>query len=93
MKIFVSISLLFFFFFIEIYSQSPQNCSSYSALKSESYWDSVHHCGECTSKSDCGFCFSTMECMTGSTNGPSNGLPCPQWHFDENSCPGNEFSC
>ena len=55
--------------------------------------DSAQHCRACTSNFGCGFCVSTLECSTGDPIGPSNGLPCPEWYFDQGSCPGTIVFC
>ena len=65
----------------------PTNCSSYSSLADEEFWDAVSRCPACAQASQCGYCMSTLQCMEGTSLGPSNGTPCPSWTFDGSICP------
>ena len=50
--------------------------------------DAVGKCSICTSQIECGFCLSTLQCVSGVEAGPSSGLSCPNWVFSNVSCPG-----
>ena len=48
----------------------------------------VSHCGGCVSTGGCGYCLSTLRCVEGSSLGPVDGSPCPNWLFETPShCP------
>lgn len=47
------------------------------------------NCTSCLSTPGCGFCLSSLECLTGSANGPASGPGCPDWIVSSSSCPGN----
>lgn len=49
-------------------------------------------CSICSTQSECGFCLSTLQCVSGVEEGPSLGLSCPNWIFSNGSCPGNLMS-
>lgn len=49
--------------------------------------DAIGKCGDCTAELRCGYCASTMQCLSGNEIGPENGIPCPEWIFNSNSCP------
>ncbi|RLO13579.1 hypothetical protein DYB28_011993, partial [Aphanomyces astaci] len=54
------------------------------------YWDQADKCGACVATSGCGFCHSTMQCLPGTTAGPSVEVPCPDWLFaSADACPQN----
>jgi hypothetical protein len=46
-------------------------------------------CTICTSTFTCGFCASNLECLSGGEAGPIDGIPCPEWFFGKEMCPGN----
>lgn len=66
---------------------APANCSSYSSLADEEFWDAVSRCPVCADLPNCGYCMSTLQCSEGTSLGPSNGSPCPSWTFDGSTCP------
>ena len=35
----------------------------------------------------CGYCHSTLTCLDGTVEGPTNGTPCPSWFFKDTDCP------
>ena len=53
--------------------------------------EQVGKCDECTTDQNCGYCLSTLTCMTGNSNGPAGGTPCPNWLFNTEKCPGKFF--
>ncbi len=63
------------------------SCEELSSSESDSYWDAIGRCDTCNGQAGCGFCLSTLQCLTGSTDGPSDGSPCPSWTYDNASCP------
>ncbi len=66
---------------------NAQNCDSYNSGNALSYWEEVSNCSACTRNHGCGFCHSTLTCLSGQLDGPTNGLPCPQWFFEDHFCP------
>ena len=82
---YVYICFLVLFFVISV--NAEQNCSTYSASDFDNYWDAVSKCGQCNIDDGCGFCLSTLTCMKGTNEGPSNGVPCPSWTFSQETCP------
>ena len=78
-------SFLFLNSLLCIYAQS--NCTTLSSKDTDSYWDAVGKCSECNLKSDCGFCLSTLQCLEGTDVGPLDGIPCPSWTFQKETCP------
>ena len=75
-------------------------CSAYSASDSDDFWDAAARCDPCKA-AGCGFCVSTLQCLSGTSTGPTNGSPCPQWSYGSGSsvtCPstpncGDYTSC
>lgn len=49
--------------------------------------DAVARCGECSSIDGCGFCESSLQCLSGDESGPT-GAECGSWVFQNTSCPG-----
>lgn len=49
----------------------------------------VANCTSCASASGCGYCLSTLQCLDGTSLGPSDGSPCPTWITSLDGCPGN----
>ena len=62
-------------------------CSQFSSKDSDDFWVSVGSCSSCTESKGCGFCESTLQCLNGTSSGPSDSMPCPSWSFEANSCP------
>ena len=56
-------------------------CGVYSSLDTDDFWESVGRCIPCIQSTGCGFCQSTLQCLDGTLNGPSNGFPCPTWMY------------
>lgn len=54
--------------------------------------DAIGRCQDCSSIDGCGYCLSTLQCISGTDSGPSNGVSCPSWTFSNSSCPGTSFS-
>jgi hypothetical protein len=50
------------------------------------YWEQADKCGACVATPGCGFCHSTMQCLAGTSMGPS-AIPCPDWIIDATECP------
>ena len=63
------------------------SCAQYSSRDSDDFWASVGRCPSCTNSGGCGFCESTLQCLSGTASGPADNSPCPSWSFEENSCP------
>ena len=66
-------------------------CASFNDGVEKPYWQEVATCGSCISQSGCGYCMSTLRCMDGDRNGPSNNVACPNWisqGAEVSSCPG-----
>lgn len=49
--------------------------------------DAIGRCPLCTTLDNCGYCVSTLQCISGSLVGPSGNHPCPSWSFSPNDCP------
>ena len=63
-------------------------CSQHSAQDSDDFWVSVARCTACTQTNGCGFCQSTLQCLSGDAEGPSSGLQsCPSWSYTTDTCP------
>ncbi len=67
---------------------SSPSCQEFNGAVDGSYWDEVANCTACTAQPSCGFCLSTLQCMSGGSSGPSDGSPCPSWITDSETCPG-----
>jgi hypothetical protein len=57
----------------------------------------VTQCNPCVKANGCGFCLSTLRCLDGGEEGPSDGSPCPNWLFSDSvtslefeGCPGEQ---
>jgi hypothetical protein len=50
--------------------------------------DAIARCNECNNINGCGFCLSSLQCMSGAISGPSDGAVCPSWTYLNASCPG-----
>lgn len=76
---------------------SDEVCASLTT-SSDEYWDAITSCSPCVRKG-CGYCLSTLQCMGGDETGPSGGMPCPSWVYeDDKNCPvipecGTLLSC
>lgn len=53
----------------------------------------VGNCTDCVDVGGCGYCLSTLQCVDGTSIGPSDGSPCPSWIFEADVCPGKSMSC
>ena len=63
-----------------------QDCEQFSNEGGD-YYEAISDCGACTANSLCGFCLSTLQCLEGRVDGPSNGLPCSYWLATTAECP------
>ena len=52
------------------------------------YRSAIGRCSECTSVDGCGFCLSSLQCLSGTQTGPSEGAICPSWTYLNTTCPG-----
>ena len=72
-------------------SKQKQNAlyksSSQVSAEEGDYWTEVSKCSGCLGTSGCGYCLSTLTCLDGTADGPSDGSPCPNWLSEPNSCP------
>lgn len=49
--------------------------------------DSISKCSGCLDLLYCGFCVSSLQCIEGSNEGPSDGSHCPTWiHGNATAC-------
>lgn len=48
----------------------------------------ISRCSQCAMTDGCGFCQSTLQCLSGAAAGPSNGSPCSSWSYTIDTCPG-----
>ena len=74
-------------FVIPTVSTGDSSCSVYSSLDTDDFWVSVGRCIPCIQSTGCGFCQSTLQCLDGTLNGPSDGFPCPTWMYSMDQCP------
>jgi hypothetical protein len=44
-------------------------------------------CVECVEQEGCGYCLSTLRCVDGGNQGPTDGSPCPNWVHENGQCP------
>ncbi|CAM9928839.1 unnamed protein product, partial [Ectocarpus sp. 8 AP-2014] len=44
-------------------------------------------CTSCVGVGGCGYCLSTLQCVDGTSSGPSDGSPCPTWISEPDVCP------
>lgn len=68
--------------------------SSVTASNSSVYYqyrDAVARCNECSSIEGCGFCESSLQCISGDSSGPTGATVCASWVFDNTMCPGMLF--
>ena len=63
-----------------------QNCEDFSNEGGD-YYEAISDCDGCTSHAHCGFCLSTLQCLEGDFDGPSNGSPCNYWLTSTGECP------
>ena len=86
---FVHSNRFFLICYLAIFSliNAAKNCSQYSSAENDSYWDAVGKCSVCNTDDECGFCLSTLECLLGTSEGPLNEIPCPEWTYNQESCP------
>ena len=68
-------------------ADNNSSCSVYSSLDTDDFWVSVGRCIPCIQSTGCGFCQSTLQCLDGTLNGPSDGFPCPTWMYSMDQCP------
>ncbi|CAN0162239.1 unnamed protein product, partial [Hapterophycus canaliculatus] len=47
----------------------------------------VSNCTSCVGVGGCGYCLSTLQCVDGTSIGPSDGSPCPSWISEPDVCP------
>lgn len=67
---------------------AASSCEEYSSVESDNYWDAVARCDACSGQSLCGFCLSTLQCLSGiDDTGPLDGTSCPSWAFSPTTCP------
>jgi hypothetical protein len=100
-KILVNFSFFAILFYFKLSAEEDSVnsiCGSFSAADNEDYWDAVRRCNQCTDNPDCGYCLSTLQCLTGTDTGPGFDIPCPSWTFSNSSCPvvpncGDFFDC
>lgn len=64
-----------------------QTCQDYVSAVEGDYWTEVGKCGGCLGVSGCGYCLSTLTCLDGTVDGPSDGSPCPNWLTQASGCP------
>lgn len=50
-------------------------------------------CGGCTTTPGCGWCRSSLTCMSGSPTGPATGRTCDSWAGTRSSCANPSDSC
>ena len=69
-------------------------CLSYTILTSIliHYRSAIGRCSECTSVDGCGFCLSSLQCLSGTQTGPSEGAICPSWTYSNTTCPGKSLT-
>jgi hypothetical protein len=53
------------------------------------YRDAVARCGECSSVDGCGFCESSLQCLSGTMAGPTGATLCASWVYVNTTCQGN----
>ena len=80
-------ALVLFMCYVGVKAESL--CDAYVSEVEGSYWDEVGKCPQCTATPGCGYCLSTLRCMDGDADGPTEGH-CPDWIFGRHigSCPG-----
>ncbi len=50
-----------------------RNCETYNSDSALSYWEEVSNCSACTRNAGCGFCHSTLTCLTGEGTATTSG--------------------
>jgi len=59
--------------FTSLQSTSAQSCSSFVSAVEGDYWTEVSQCSPCVTTAGCGYCLSTLTCLDGTVDGPSDG--------------------